>query len=163
MHVAFDLDGTLIPDCGEFRCTSTRGLARLFLTEPLRTGTRELVRDLRQSGHTVSVYTLSDRPVWRVYAWLYLRGIPVRRVVTKKAHDRAVQSGKITSKTCKWPPVFGFDLLLDDDPGNVKAAIQSGRDAIHITNHDEDWTQKIRTRCLAPVASSQSPVTSVTA
>jgi hypothetical protein len=152
MHIAFDLDGTLIPDCGEFRCTSTRGAARLFLTEPLRTGTRELCTDLRRAGHRVSVYTLSDRPVWRIYAWLFLRGIPVRKVVTKKAHDRAVQSGKITSKACKWPPVFGFDLLLDDDPGNVRAARAAGCEAIQITNHDDDWTLKIRVHCLTPDA-----------
>ncbi len=163
MHVAFDLDGTLIPDCGEFRCTSTRGAARLFLTEPLRTGTRELVRDLQRGGHMVSVYTLSDRAAWRVYAWLLLRGVPVRKVVTKKAHNRAVQSGKIASASCKWPPVFGFDLLLDDDPGNVRAARAAGCEAIQITNHDEDWTQKIRERCLAPSTTTTNAATQVTA
>ncbi len=55
MHIAFDLDDTLIPCQFTFPLEPASRLARGLGLEPLRRGTVELLRDLRARGHRVWV------------------------------------------------------------------------------------------------------------
>lgn len=144
MHIAFDLDGTLIPECGEFPCERVGGLAERVFSRQLRIGAWALLRELVAAGHTLTIYTLSDRSALRLWLWLRLQGVPVKRVVTARTHARHVPQ-----KATKWPPTFGIDLLCDDSPEQVESARESGCQALLITNCERDWTAAIRTQCLA--------------
>jgi hypothetical protein len=150
LHIAFDLDGTLIPECGEFPCERVGVLAEQVFSRQLRVGARALLRELVAGGHTLTIYTLSDRSALRLWLWLQLQGVPVKRVVTGRTHARHVPQ-----KATKWPPTFGIDLLCDDSPEQVESARESGCQALLITNYERDWTAAIRARCLAPVPGAQ--------
>lgn len=144
MHIAFDLDGTLIPECGEFPCNRVGGLAEKLFAHALRTGARELLRELAAAGHTLTIYTLSDRSPLRLQLWFWLQGIPVKRVITRRTHAQQVPDA-----TRKWPPTFGIELLYDDNLVQVESARRSGCEAVLLTNVERDWTAAIRARCLS--------------
>lgn len=138
MHIAFDLDGTLIPECGEFPCEPTPGLVGWIFPRTLRVGARTLLRQLHQQGHHLTIYTLSERSALRLWLWLRLQGVPVGRVITARTHQRCAPH-----HTTKWPPTFGIDLLCDDTPEQVEAARLSGCAALLITNRIPDWARPI--------------------
>jgi phosphoglycolate phosphatase-like HAD superfamily hydrolase len=143
MNIAFDLDGTLIAECGEFRCTRQGDLAHLIFPHALRVGARELLCELHRAGHKITLYTLSDRAPLRLWLWLRLQGVPVRRVITGRSHAK-----KLPQHATKWPPTFGIDLLCDDNPKQVESAQRSGCSAILVTNRKDDWAEEIRQACL---------------
>jgi hypothetical protein len=147
MHIAVDLDGTLIPECAEFDCEPTEGIARWIYLYSLRTGAKELLRELIRSGQRVSIYTLSNRSAGKLKLWFFLHGIRVHRVINQQAHLQQVRKGNAVHKAIKWPPAFGIDLLIDDNEQNIQAAYASGAEAILVHSHPSDWTAAIRLRC----------------
>jgi FMN phosphatase YigB (HAD superfamily) len=76
MRISFDLDDTLI--CYQPGVPAEAPLAlwpiRAWLSEPLRLGARELLRELVAQGHTVGVYTTSYRDPQKVRLWLMSYG-----------------------------------------------------------------------------------------
>ena len=152
MNIAFDLDGTLIAECGEFRCTRQGALAHSLFPHALRVGARELLSELHRAGHTITLYTLSDRAPLKLWLWLRLQGIPVRRVITGRSHAK-----KLPQHATKWPPTFGIDLLCDDSLEQVESARRSGCSAILVTNRSEDWTAEIRLACLGKSTVTMAP------
>ena len=147
MTIAFDLEGTLIPECGEFYCERTEGVARLISRRSLRRDARLLLKSLVSQGHKVVIYTLSNQSAEKLKTWFWLQGVPVARVITEKEHEKRLQKAKLTHPGHKVPHLFGIDLLVDDCPVNVEAARLLGTKAILATNRTDDWTLTVRMAC----------------
>jgi FMN phosphatase YigB (HAD superfamily) len=154
--IAFDLDGTLVPECGEFSCVRTKGLARLVISRSLRRDAHALLRSLIFSGNRVIIYSLSSQNAAKLKLWFWLLGIPVSRVITGQEHVKALKKRGMAHQGLKTPHVFGVDLLIDDCPRTVDAARKEGTGAVLVTNQDTDWTLKVRTACGVKRASYQA-------
>jgi FMN phosphatase YigB (HAD superfamily) len=145
--IAFDLYGTLVPDCGEFSCVRTGGVARLLYKRSLRRDAHALLRSLIAGGNRVIVYSTTTQSAKRLKAWFWLMGIPVTRVITKAEHEKRLRKQGVEVFGFKAPHLFGIDLLIDDCPHTVEAVKESGTNAILVTNQEPDWTLKVRTAC----------------
>lgn len=141
MIISFDLDGLLIPMGNQF-ATARRGLiATIIRTERLRAGTRELVQNLRESGHTIWIYTSSERTVDCVKGLFKWHGIGIDRVINGIESQAKVRSAGI--RASKAPHLFGIDLHIDDAPG-VKIECERFRMPCLIVNSvDDRWIETI--------------------
>lgn len=134
MKIAIDFEGTLTPECGEFACEPRGVLGRWLFDFSLRQGARTLLRELVQSGHTLTLYTRLPVSAWRLLLWCWLGGLPVTHII----------AGRCLPPEAPWPPWQGQDLLLDDEPRRVALARQRGVRGIVVTNREADWTACIR-------------------
>lgn len=107
MNISSDLDRTLIPNGKEFNTYQNSIIASLFGLEELRKGTKELIKDLQNQGHTIHIYTTSFRSKFRVRTTLKYYGIKVNRIINQTE----------TIHASKYPPVFNFDIHNDDLKG----------------------------------------------
>jgi hypothetical protein len=146
MKIAIDFEGTLTPECGEFACDPRRVPARWLFDFSLRQGARTLLRELAQSGHTLTLYTRLPLSARRLLLWCWLTGLPITHVVTSRR----------LPAEAPWPPWQGQDLLLDDEPRRVALAGQNGVPGVVVTNREADWTTSIRAASGARVAASQT-------
>lgn len=163
MKIAIDFEGTLLAECGEFRCEPSTPLALLLWRRSLRQGTRSLLNDLHRAGHSLTLYSSQEHTAWKLWLWCQLAGLPIQRVRTvrqerQRVHRRSVKNrrrfaaerallgiastGELTQVA--WPPAQGHDLVLDDDRRHVQAAWRAGVRALQITNYEEDWTSRVR-------------------
>jgi hypothetical protein len=154
--IAFDLDGTLVPECGEFSCVRTTGLARLVNPRAMRRDAHALLRSLIFTGNRMIIYSLSSQNAAKLKLWFWLLGIPVSRVITGQEHVKALKKRGMAHQGLKTPHVFGIDLLIDDCPRTVDVARKEGTGAVLVTNQDMDWTLKVRTACGVKRASYQA-------
>lgn len=163
MKIALDLEGTLIAECGEFPCERTNTLAQLFLPNGVRKGARQLLGELRRSGHSLTLYSSGAHSNWRLFLWCHLSGLPIHRVQTlsqskRRALKSTLKKQRRFAQDLKalglshmgkpgelvWPPCHGHDLILDDEPRHIQAAWRSGVRGILVTNRDANWTARIR-------------------
>jgi hypothetical protein len=148
--IAFDLEGTLLPECGEFSCVRTGGIARLISKRSLRRDAPNLLRSLALAGNHVMIYTItnqSSHSAKKLKLWFWLQGIPITRVITKREHEKYFRDHELVSLGTKAPHLFGIDLLVDDSHTMVEYVRESGTDAVLVTNHEVDWTLNIRIAC----------------
>jgi hypothetical protein len=147
MRIAFDIDDTLIPtQPGTFATGWPQGLVgRLFAQEPLRTGTAPLMRTLTTEGWELCVYTTSLRTPSYLRGLFWCYGVRIRDVVNQDRHWRwlAKQSGR--NRCSKYPPAFGFDLLVDDSEGVWEESVQFRFPMVLVRPGDHDWTEKVLT------------------
>src|SRR4051794_14624126 len=118
MRVSFDVDDTLV--CRPSYAPGERGWLPFIqepLIEPLRLGTRALVRDLRRRGCQIWIYTSSSRPRFYIRLWLFLYGIRVDGIVNDTIHRRALRGSAFSRLPSKYPPAFGIHLHIDDSEG----------------------------------------------
>jgi hypothetical protein len=112
MHVAFDLDDTLIPCEFQFPLERPRLLARALAMEPLRLGTVELLCHLREMGCMLWIYTTSLRNPLAVHLQFLAYGIRLCGVVNHDRHVRVLRNGRPptsapstprrSASTCSW-------------------------------------------------------------
>jgi hypothetical protein len=145
--IAFDLDGTLIPECGEFSCQRTGGIARIISKRSMRRDSHALLRSLISQGHSIVIYTLSSQNAAKLKTWFWAQGVPVSRVITAEEHNKRLKKAGLPVGGIKVPHLFGIDLLVDDCPRTVEAARLAGTDAVLVTNQTHDWTLEVRTAC----------------
>lgn len=146
MRISFDLDDTLIcyqpgvPQEPPLRWPASW----LVRDEPLRAGTRDLVRELRRRGWEVWVYTTSLRDPLSVRVWLRLHGVRVGRVINADVHAahyrRHPTSGRVPSKN---PAAFGIALHVDDSDGVRMEGETHGFGVVVIDPGDLAWTDKV--------------------
>src|SRR5262245_53680998 len=119
MRISFDLDDTLICYQADVPREPALGFfARLLVhDEPLRQGSRDLMRELRRLGCDVWIYTTSYRNPRSVAWWLRLHGIRVGGVINQEEHQRHNRPGPNYYPPSKNPPCFGIDLHVDDSEG----------------------------------------------
>lgn len=72
VRISFDIDDTLacLPEHAAAEDSKLPGFVHRWLGEPLRSGTRELVRDLRRQGCSIWIYTSSGRTPAYIRRWL---------------------------------------------------------------------------------------------
>ena len=142
MRIAFDLDDTLIPKLHSFPTEPAPFglLSWWFCREPLRLGTKELLRGLRRQGHELWIYTSSLRSPFSV-KWLFRQyGIGIAGIVNQDRHDQVIGRMDQTFRSlCKYPPAFGIDLLVDDSEGVFLESFRHGFPVILVEPGDENW------------------------
>jgi hypothetical protein len=145
MHVAFDLDDTLIPCGHQFPLEPRRRLARWLALEPLRLGTVELLRHLRRSGCHLWVYTTSLRNPLSVHFLFLAHGIRLSGVINQDRHARTLRRGRPSAGECsKYPPAFGIDLLVDNSEGVKEEGRRFGFQVLHVRPDDLRWVEAVR-------------------
>ena len=145
MRISFDLDDTLI--C--YR-DSVPGEPRLHWfwrllvhDEPLRLGTPELIRQLRQRGWDVWIYTTSNRSPAAVRRWLRYHGVHIDGMVNQDAHDWHLRRSSQDRPPSKNPAAFAIDLHVDDSDGVRIEGEQHGFSVVVVRPEDGDWTKKV--------------------
>jgi hypothetical protein len=147
MHIAFDLDDTLIPCEFAFPLERSPWLARGLGLEPLRRGTVELCRLLRGRGHRLWVYTTSLRSPTSIRLTFLAHRIHLAGVVNQDRHDRRLRNGRPRASECsKYPPAFGIDLLVDNSEGVKEEGRRFGFSVVHVRPDDEKWVEAVRAR-----------------
>lgn len=141
LNISFDLDGTLIPLHTEFKTEKLSGIAILFGIEPLRKGSKPLIKQLQQNGHSVHVYTTSYRKKFKIRLTFWFHGISVKTIITQPENSKALR--KMGSHCSKYPPAFGFDIHIDDSKGVLQEGLQHGFTVIQIDSDTLNWTKKI--------------------
>ena len=143
--IAFDLDGTLIPNQ---KCVPTEqsfsGIWAIFFREPIRKGTKDLLRDLQRSGCEIWIYTTSFRSVPYIRRMFGLMGVRLAGVVNQSVHEERMRKvhGNRPGPS-KSPSSFGIDLLVDDEPEIKNVALTYGFDALWIDPLDETWADNV--------------------
>jgi hypothetical protein len=142
MRISFDLDDTLI--CYHKAVARESRLPwpmRLLVgDEPLRLGSRQLLRELHERGHEVWIYTSSNRRARAVRWWLRAHGIRVARVINGVEHADHFGAGSLPTKR---PHAFGIDLHVDDAPGVGLEAAQYGFRACIVEPEAGDWVERV--------------------
>src|SRR5262245_49162083 len=143
-RISFDLDDTLIcyqpgvPQEPPLRWPASW----LVRDEPLRLGTRGLVRRLWEMKWEVWVYTSSFRDPLSVRAWLWLHGVRVARVINGLIHERELRPrirGELPSKN---PAAFGISLHVDDSEGVRLEGQRHGFRVVVVSPDDAEWVEK---------------------
>lgn len=141
MQISFDLDGTLIPYNNEFPAEKRSWWAKLLGIEPIRKGTKTLIKTLQSQGNEVHIYTTSLRSKPYIRRMFRYYGIKIGKIITQKENEHTLQSLKIN--VSKYPKAFGFDLHIDDAQGVQSEAEQYGFKVIIISPNDTFWIEKI--------------------
>lgn len=142
MHISFDLDSTLIPNGKEFETENRSSIAKLYGIEELRKGTRQLISNLQNQGHTIHIYTTSFRSKQKIRLTLKYYGIKVSRIVNEKENRYVLKSMNINAS--KYPPAFDFDLHIDDLEGVGIESEKLNFKAIIVKPGDENWIETIK-------------------
>lgn len=142
MKISFDLDDTLIPSQKrDFPTIELNFIQSLVKIEPLREGTKELIRELQDSGHTVGIYTTSYRSISKIRFQLFTYGIKVDFVINQKINRKQLIKNHIISS--KYPPAFGIDLHIDDSLGVEIEGEKYNFNTIIIDKKNNIWTSTI--------------------
>ena len=141
MRISFDLDDTLV--CYRADVPQEPRLSwflRLLVDdEPLRQSTPELIRQLRQRGWEIWVYTTSNRSPAAVRRWLRWHGVRIDGMINQDAHDRHLRRSPQDRPPSKNPAAFGIDLHADDSDGVRRKGEQHGFRVVVVTLDDRDW------------------------
>jgi hypothetical protein len=139
MRISFDVDDTLVCDA-TVPCESlVPWWKRWWYPEPLRQGTRELMREMLRRRHALWIYTTSSRPLRYLRRWFAGLGIPLEGVVNQERHQLVV--GR--HGPSKYPPAFSIDLHIDDSLGVAEEGRRHGF-AVHVVSPaDLDWTSGV--------------------
>jgi hypothetical protein len=146
MRVSFDIDDTLVlhslnaapSEGGRFP-----GFICRWLGEPLRLGTFALMRQLREQGCSIWIYTSSGRTEFYIRLWLFLYGISVDGIVNDRRHRRELLLQNYPRLPSKYPPAFKIDLHVDDSDGVRLEGLQHGFNVVVIDPGDVRWTDKV--------------------
>ena len=140
MRISFDLDETLTTSRLAEAEPGQAWWGWFFFQEPLRRGTRNLLKNLRSQGHEVWIYTSSVRSVTTISWWFASYGITLDGIVNERlsrpALKAAAQEGILASK---YPPYFDIDIHIDDDPNLVRDLQGTSCIPILVDRNDLQW------------------------
>ena len=145
MRISFDIDDTLacLPEHSDVEDSKLPEFVHRWLGEPLRVGTRSLIRDLRRQGCSVWIYTSSGRTPAYIRRWLMLYGIRVDGVVNSDRHAHALAQRGMLNTPSKLPSAFDIDLHVDDSDGVRAEGVDHGFRVVVVCPKDENWAQKV--------------------
>ncbi|MNI35395.1 hypothetical protein D3C73_894180 [compost metagenome] len=145
VRISFDIDDTLacLPHHSEAEPNLLPESIHRWLGEPLRQGTRELIRELRRQDCSVWVYTSSGRTPSYIRRWLMLYGIHVDGVVNSVRHDEALKSHGLSITPSKLPRLFDIDLHVDDSEGVKDEGQDHGFRVVVVQPDDPRWAQRV--------------------
>ncbi len=145
MRISFDIDDTLVCQSDHAdaeKCVVPAAIHR-WLGEPLRFGTRALIRELRRRGCSIWIYTSSGRSPFYIRRWLLLHGIHVDGVVNGERHRNGLATHGFSHSPSKFPPAFGIDLHVDDSEGVRMEGDAHGFRVIVVRPDDPHWTRHV--------------------
>jgi hypothetical protein len=145
MRVSFDIDDTLVcqPDHSDAEEPVVPAAIRRWLGEPLRFGTRALIRELRRRGCSIWIYTSSGRSPFYIRRWLLMHGIFVDGVVNSERHRSGLLRHGFLHSPSKFPPAFGIDLHVDDSDGVRMEGDMHGFRVTVVRPDDPHWTRRV--------------------
>lgn len=145
VRISFDIDDTLacLPHHSAAEHSRLPMFIHRWLGEPLRIGTRSLIRDLRRQGYSVWIYTSSGRTPSYIRRWLMLYGIRVDGVVNSDRHQHVLNLHGLVKPPSKYPPAFDIDLHVDDSDGVRLEGRQHGFRVVVVDPQDEGWAKKV--------------------
>ena len=141
MNISFDLDGTLIPLNKEFSTEKLNWFGRLLRVEKIREGSIDLITKLHNDGHTINVYTTSFRSKFKIRKTFKYYGIAINKIVNQAENIKALNGDNINSS--KYPPLFNFDVHIDDSRGVGVEGLKHNFKTIIIDSSDKDWSNSI--------------------
>lgn len=145
IRISFDIDDTLA--CQLHHCAVEKSrlpaCIHRWLGEPLRMGTRSLIRELRRQDCSIWVYTSSGRTPSYIRRWLALYGIRVDGVVNSVRHNSALTVHGFSNAPSKFPPAFAIDLHVDDSEGVRTEGRDHGFRVVVVRPDDEHWGQRV--------------------
>jgi hypothetical protein len=146
VRISFDIDDTLacLPEHAAAEDSKLPGFVHRWLGEPLRSGTRELIRDLRRQGCSIWIYTSSGRTPAYIRRWLMLYGIHVDGVVNSDRHQHILAQNGLENSPSKLPSAFDIDLHVDDSEGVRLEGVDHGFRVVVVCPKDEHWAQKVK-------------------
>ena len=144
MNISFDLDSTLIPHGNEFETEKRNLFGKLLGIEKIRKGTCELIRELRNAGHNIHIYTTSYRTRSKIKLIFRYYGLSIDRVINQKQNTETLKSMNISAS--KYPPAFDFDLHIDDSEGVEIEAKRFNFNVIIVRPNDIGWAEKIKNK-----------------
>jgi hypothetical protein len=117
---------------------------RPWYTEPLRRGTRSLMRELLRRGCNLWIYTTSYRSPLYLRWWFRSIGVRLSGVVNQDIHERTVRWHRAGGyPPSKYPPAFGIDLHIDDSEGVGMEGAQYGFSVVVVSPQDLNWTERV--------------------
>jgi hypothetical protein len=146
MRISFDIDDTLVLHGFKEAPTEPGRFPRFicqWLSEPLRLGTGNLIRQLREQGCSIWIYTSSGRTEFYIRLWLFLHGISVDGVVNEQRHRRELLLQNYPKLPSKYPPAFKIDLHVDDSDGVRIEGLQHDFNVVVIDPGDVRWAEKV--------------------
>jgi FMN phosphatase YigB (HAD superfamily) len=153
MRISFDLDDTLI--CYQPGVPAEAPLAlwpiRAWLSEPLRLGARELLRELVAQGHTVGVYTTSYRDPQKVRLWLMSYGVRASFAYNQAHYDHLCKQ-RGHARLSKDPRLFNIDLHVDNEIIVAEQGEKYGFAVVLVAPEDTGWADRVREAINAAVS-----------
>lgn len=145
VRISFDIDDTLACQLEHSAVEHSRlpAFVHRWLGEPLRSGTRSLIRDLRRQGCSIWIYTSSGRTPSYIRRWLFLYGIRVDGVVNSDRHYQAVAAQGLSNAPSKYPLAFDIDLHVDDSEGVRIEGVEHGFRVVVVDPQDASWAHKV--------------------
>lgn len=145
IRISFDIDDTLA--CHFLHTESEQsllpGVVQRWLGEPLRSGTRDLIRELRRRDCSIWIYTSSGRTPSYIRRWLLLYGVHIDGVVNSVRHSHALKVHGFANSPSKFPPAFGIDLHVDDSEGVRTEGYDHGFRVLVVRPDNENWAQQV--------------------
>lgn len=162
VRISFDIDDTLAcqPHHSAAEDSKLPECVHRWLGEPLRNGTRALIRELRRQNCSIWVYTSSGRTPAYIRRWLLLYGIHVDGVVNSVRHGHALAARGLSNAPSKLPTAFDIDLHVDDSEGVQIEGYDHGFRVVVVRPDDEQWADKVLeavARVQAQLAWQQQP------
>lgn len=144
MKISFDLDDTLIfTDIDSRYDIPVQRFRGTFYKEKLRSGTKELCKQLTDMGYKICVYTTSERRVGYIKRLFKLYGIKLALIINQQVHQAIVQGNKKEIMPSKVPSRFGIDLHIDDDISVQQNGVQYGFRVLIVNKKDKGWANKV--------------------
>ncbi|MCG8553214.1 MAG: hypothetical protein MI799_22635 [Desulfobacterales bacterium] len=145
MLITFDLDDTLIcwqPEIPTEPVTLP-WYYMWFRTEPLRQGTVDLFKQLRNHGWQTGIYTTSHRKPGYIKRLFKLHGITLDLVVNQNEHEKIVKKLRKKRKPSKLPNWVNSMLHID----NCETVFVEGKRfhfrVLIVDPLDRNWTEKV--------------------
>ncbi len=141
MRISFDLDDTLICDPEQVPCEPNRipFFFKPWINEPLRLGSCKLMKQLKQYGCEIWIYTSSYRSPCLIRLWLRCYGIHVTKVINQTVHNAYLSRNSGYERASKNPKAFGIDLHVDDSEGVRWEGEKYGCEVVVISPEDPNW------------------------
>ena len=139
MRISIDLDNTIVCGPDVPREFLVPWWLRWYFREPVRRGTRDLLRQLARQGCEVWVYTTSFRSAAYIRGWFGSFGVRLDGVVNQQRHLAEVGE----QGPSKLPSAFGIDLHIDDSEGVAIEGRRHGFRVLVVQPEQSDWTDRI--------------------
>ena len=146
MKIAFDLDGTLVREAHPFPLES-KVKNKSLSDEKMRLGVVSLWEQLKAAGHELWVYTFSYRAIDKIENLFHKYGLEITGAINYPIHEETLRTSHSDfGGYWKYPPLWGFDLLIDNMPEIAREGEEYGFEVLLLQEDDTAWVQKVLDR-----------------